>query len=54
MFLHILAIFFALLGFHPADSGGQVPIAGAVMQPMDSGGQVPVAPADSGGQVPVK
>jgi hypothetical protein len=54
MSLSIIALFLALLGFHPADSGGQVPTIHFV-QTGDSGGQVPTAalpPADSGGQVP--
>lgn len=55
MFLSIIALFLALLGFHPTDSGGQVPTTIHVVQGADSGGQVPTAPvpqADSGGQVP--
>jgi hypothetical protein len=58
MSLSIIALFFALLGFHPGDVGGQVPIAGVVAQPSDVGGQVPIAavaqPGDVGGQVPIK
>jgi hypothetical protein len=56
MFLSIFAVLLALCGFHPADSGGQVPTTSRIVLPADSGGQVPttVQPADSGGQVPVK
>lgn len=55
MFLSIIALVSVLFGFHPADSGGQVPTVHRVMHVADSGGQVPTGgaqPADSGGQVP--
>lgn len=56
--LSIIALFFALLGFHPVDIGGQVPIAGVAAHPSDVGGQVPIRkssrPSEVGGQVPIK
>lgn len=58
MSLSIIALFFALLGFHPGDIRGQVPIVGMAARPSDIGGQVPIAkvahPGDVGGQVPIK
>jgi len=57
MFLSIIALVSVLFGFHPADSGGAVPVATTVLHPADSGGAVPVKgtqPDDSGGAVPVK
>jgi hypothetical protein len=54
MSVWFFALFLSFFGFHPADSGGQVPSTTVVMQPAHSTGQAPsgTGTLDSGGQVP--